>query len=105
MVKSGARHEEFACVARLSIITKDRSGSGQAPRIAPSMLVSINSKSKTATDCATAGPQLTNNTAHNATRYDLVMRQVFMAGTDDEQVEAPTFLGGPLRITEGGRYV
>ena len=25
MVKSGARHEEFACVARLSIITKGRS--------------------------------------------------------------------------------
>jgi hypothetical protein len=30
------------------------------------------------------GPQLTNNTAHNVTRYDLVLRQVFMAGSDDE---------------------
>src|SRR5262245_65885660 len=39
-------------------------------RIAPSRLVSINSKSKTATDCATAGPQLTNNKAHNVTTYD-----------------------------------
>ena len=39
-------------------------------RIAPSRLVSINSKSKTATDCATVGPQLTNNKAHNVTRYD-----------------------------------
>jgi thiaminase len=27
---------------------------------------------------------LTHNTAHNVTRYDLVMRQVFMAGSDDE---------------------
>jgi hypothetical protein len=32
----------------------------------------------------------------------LEVRQVFMAGPDDEQVEAPTFLrGDPLRITEG----
>jgi hypothetical protein len=36
----------------------------------------------------------------------LEVRQLFMAGPDDEQVEAPTFLrGDPLRITEGGRYV
>src|SRR5262249_3181850 len=33
-------------------------------------LVSINSKSKTATDCATVGPQLMNNKAHNVMRYD-----------------------------------
>jgi hypothetical protein len=52
--------------------------------LAPSRLVSINSKSKTATDCATVGPQLTNNKVHNVTRYDLVLRQVFMAGSDDE---------------------
>src|SRR5215831_2809286 len=39
-------------------------------RIAPSRLVSINAKSKTATDCATVGPQLTNTKAHNVTRYD-----------------------------------
>src|SRR5262245_25885402 len=38
--------------------------------MAPSRLVSISSKSKTATDCATVGPQLTNNTAHSVTRYD-----------------------------------
>jgi hypothetical protein len=32
----------------------------------------------------------------------LEVRQVFMAGPDDEQVEAPTFLrGDPLRITGG----
>jgi hypothetical protein len=32
----------------------------------------------------------------------LEVRQLFMAGPDDEQVEAPTFLrGDPLRITEG----
>jgi len=30
----------------------------------------INSKSKTAIDCATVGSQLTNNKAHNVTRYD-----------------------------------
>jgi hypothetical protein len=36
----------------------------------PFRLASINSKSKTATDCATVGPQLTNNKAHNVTRYD-----------------------------------
>jgi hypothetical protein len=35
-------------------------------------------------DGATVGPQLTSNKAHNATRYDLVLRQVFMAGSDDE---------------------
>jgi hypothetical protein len=35
----------------------------------------------------------------------LKTRQVFMAGADGEQVEAPTFSqGDPLRITEGGRY-
>jgi hypothetical protein len=35
----------------------------------------------------------------------LEVRQLFMAGPDDEQVEAPTFSrGDPLRITEGGRY-
>src|SRR5262245_3980269 len=39
----------------------------------PSKLVSINSKSKTATDCATVGPQLTNNKAHNVTRYDRII--------------------------------
>src|SRR5262249_39473933 len=44
--------------------------SGRVHRIAPSKLVSINSKSKTATDCATVGTQLTNNKAHNVTRYD-----------------------------------
>src|SRR5262249_14214312 len=44
--------------------------SGRAPRVAPSKLVSINSKSNTATDCATVGPQLTNNKAHSATTYD-----------------------------------
>jgi hypothetical protein len=33
------------------------------------------------------------------------MGQLFTAGPDDEQVEAPTFLrGDPLRITERGRY-
>jgi hypothetical protein len=32
----------------------------------------------------------------------LEVRQVFMAGPDDEQVEAPTSLGGAsLRITQG----
>ena len=30
------------------------------------------------------GPQLTNNTAHNVTRYDLAMRQVFMAGPEND---------------------
>src|SRR4029077_18998239 len=102
MVKSGARHEEFACVARLSIITKDRSGSGQAPRIAPSMLVSINSKSKTTTDCATVGPQLTNNKAHNVTRYD---RMIMVSPLGPSARARVPWSGGPLRITEGGRYV
>jgi len=33
----------------------------------------------------------------------LEVRQLFMAGPDDEQVEATTFLrGDPLRITKGG---
>jgi len=36
----------------------------------PFRLASINSKSKTATDCATVGPQLTINKVHNVTRYD-----------------------------------
>jgi hypothetical protein len=66
-----------------------RVGSGPSRRARSSTptllaLVPINSKSKTATDCATVGPQLTNNKAHNVTRYDLVLRQVFMAGSDDE---------------------
>ena len=30
------------------------------------------------------------------------MKPLFKAAPHDEQVEAPTFLGGPLRITEGG---
>jgi len=39
------------------------------------------------------------------TQHLVEMRQPFMAGPDDEQVEAPTFLrGDPLRITEGGSY-
>jgi hypothetical protein len=39
---------------------------------------------------------------HYKRETSLEVRQLFMAGPDDEQVEAPTFLGGdPLRITEG----
>jgi hypothetical protein len=34
-------------------------------------------------------------------RRSLEVREVFMAGPDDEQVEAPSSYGGPLRITEG----
>jgi hypothetical protein len=33
-------------------------------------LVSINSKSKTATVCATVGPHMTNSKAHDIARYD-----------------------------------
>jgi hypothetical protein len=33
----------------------------------------------------------------------LEVRQVFMAGPDDEQVEAPTFLRGDLLRIRGGR--
>src|SRR5262245_65960872 len=47
--------------------------SGRAPRITPSRLVSINSKSKTAIDSATVGPQLTNNKAHNVARCDRII--------------------------------
>src|SRR5215469_2742134 len=80
---SGPHDRQGACAARqrhpvLPRVTSaiDRSD-GQAapvhhaePRIAPSKLVSINSKSKTATDSATVGGQLTNNKAHNVMRYD-----------------------------------
>ena len=37
------------------------------------------------------------------TRHLVEMRQVFTAGPDDEQVEAPTSLGA-LRHNGGGRY-
>src|SRR5262249_13630413 len=52
--------------------------SGRAPLTAPSRLVSINSKPKTATDCLTVGPQLTNNKAHNITRYDGMIMVVYL---------------------------
>src|SRR6516165_4663203 len=68
---SEKRPESLSSCRNRSLRRASRScSSGRAPRIAPSRLVSINSKSKTATDCATVGPQLTNNKAHNVTRYD-----------------------------------
>src|SRR5262252_3888224 len=68
---SEKRPESLSSCRNLSLRRPSRScSSGRAPRIAPSRLVSINSKSKTAIDCATVGPQLTNNKAHNVTRYD-----------------------------------
>src|SRR5260221_855620 len=60
------------------IDTSRSCSSARAPLIAPSRLVSINSKSKTATDCATVGPQLTNNKAHNVTRYDGMIMVVYL---------------------------
>src|SRR5262249_27692574 len=68
---SEKRPESLSSCRNRSLRWASRScSSGRAPRIAPSRLVSINSKSKTAIDCATVGPQLTNNKAHNVTRYD-----------------------------------
>src|ERR1700746_2098151 len=61
----------------------------RAPLIAPSRLVSINSKSKTATDCATVGPQLTHNKAHNVTRYD----RTIIVGPLGRSARARTFNG------------
>src|SRR6266446_1087957 len=71
MSTSEKRPESLSSCRNRSLRRASRScSSSRAPRIAPSRLVSINSKSKTATDCATVGPQLTNNKAHNVTRYD-----------------------------------
>src|SRR6516162_4163518 len=68
---SEKRLESLSSCRNRSLRRASRScSSGRAPLIAPSRLVSINSKSKTATDCATVGPQLTNTKAHNVTRYD-----------------------------------
>src|SRR6516225_10444636 len=68
---SEKRLESLSSCRNRSLRRASRScSSGRAPLIAPSKLVSINSKSKTATDCATVGPQLANNKAHNVTTYD-----------------------------------
>src|SRR5215831_9385674 len=68
---SEKRPEALSSCRNRSLRRASRScSSGRAPLIAPSRLVSINSKSKTATDCAAVGPQLTNNKAQNVSRYD-----------------------------------
>src|SRR6516164_6825014 len=76
---SEKRPEALSSCRNRSLRRASRScSSGRAPLIAPSRLVSINSKSKTATDCATVGPQLTNNKAHNVTRYDGMIMVVYL---------------------------
>src|SRR5215471_10376649 len=77
---SEKRPESPSSCRKRSLRRASRScSSGRAPLTAPSRLVSINSKSKTATDCATVGPQLTNNKAHNVTRYDGMIMVVYLA--------------------------
>jgi hypothetical protein len=48
---------------------REWSGTDGAPLISPSRLVSINSKSNTATVCASVGPQTTRSKAHDTIRY------------------------------------
>src|SRR5215472_11796196 len=82
-------------------------------RIAPSRLVSINSKSKTATDCAAVGPQLTNNKAHNATTYDGMLMVVHLGQVlalacsfvAPRACPVAAFVRPWLRTAESGRHL